>query len=144
MHTSGSGERSLSVADMGDWPGRMLRGAPVLLAYLDLHQRLLFANHTHHTWLGVEPRELVGRLTIDVVGKRNYQSALPALQRAYAGQPSSYEGTLFRDGEPRYVHGNFEPDFDADGHVCGVFTALVDITQRRTLELQLHESEQRF
>ncbi len=122
----------------------MLRGAPVLLAYLDLHQRLLFANHTHHTWLGVEPRELVGRLTIDVVGKRNYQSALPALQRAYAGQPSSYEGTLFRDGEPRYVHGNFEPDFDADGHVCGVFTALVDITQRRTLELQLHESEQRF
>ncbi len=122
----------------------MLRGTPALLAYLDLQQRILFANHTYHTWLGVRPSELVGRLTIEVVGKRNYQSALPALQRAYAGRAASYEGTLFRETQTRYVHGNFSPDIDANGRVCGVFTALVDITERRTLELQLDESDQRF
>ena len=127
-----------------DWPARMLRGTPALLAYLDLQQRILFANHTYHTWLGVRPSELVGRLTIEVVGKRNYQSALPALQRAYAGRAASYEGTLFRETQTRYVHGNFSPDIDANGRVCGVFTALVDITERRTLELQLDESDQRF
>ena len=46
--------------------------------------------------------------------------------------------------ERRYAHGNFQPDFDAAGRVCGVFTALVDITERHDLELQLHESERRF
>ena len=127
-----------------DWPARVLRGAPALLAYLDLDQRLVFANDTHQTWLGVNPANLVGHSAVEVVGQRNYASALPALQRAYAGTPASFEATLFRDSEPCYVHGNFAPDFDADGTVCGVFTALVDITERRTLQLQLHESEQRF
>lgn len=122
----------------------MLQGAPVLLAYLDRDQRLLFANHTHWNWLGVDPARLVGLTAVEVVGRRNYASALPALQRAYTGSQASFEATLFRGEEPRYVHGNFAPDFDADGTVCGVFTALVDITERRTLELQLHESEQRF
>ncbi len=122
----------------------MLRGAPALLAYLDLDQRLVFANHTHQAWLGVDPKALIGHSAEEVVGRRNYASALPALQRAYAGTLSSFEATLFRGSERRYVHGNFEPDFDADGAVCGVFTALVDITERRTLQLQLHESEQRF
>jgi diguanylate cyclase (GGDEF)-like protein/PAS domain S-box-containing protein len=122
----------------------MLHGVPALLAYLDLQQRVLFANHTHQAWLGVEPGELIGRPAREVLGERTYQSALPALQRAYAGSPATFEGTLFRAGESRYVHGNFEPDIGADGRVCGVFAALVDITARHTLELQLHESEQRF
>ena len=92
----------------------MLHGVPALLAYLDLQQRVLFANHPHRAWLGVEPDELIGRRAIEVLGKRTYQSALPALQSAYAGQPATFEGMLFRAGEPRYVHGNFQPDIGAE------------------------------
>jgi diguanylate cyclase (GGDEF)-like protein/PAS domain S-box-containing protein len=127
-----------------DWPARVLNGTPVLLAYLDLEQRFRYANETHRTWLGIDPQEIMGRRVIEVIGRGNYRRAGPALEKAYAGQMTSYEGEMFRGDERRYVHGNFQPDFDAAGQVCGVFTALVDITGRRTLELQLHESEQRF
>jgi diguanylate cyclase (GGDEF)-like protein/PAS domain S-box-containing protein len=127
-----------------DWPGRILRGTPVLLAYLDNELRFRYANETHRTWLGLDPEKLIGRRVIDVIGERNYQRAGAALEKALAGHMSCYEGELFNGSERRYVHGNFQPDFDADGNACGVFTALVDITERRTLELQLHESEQRF
>ena len=139
-----SAKGPISVSGGGDWAERLLHGVPALLAYLDVQQRVLFANHTHQAWLGVEPAELIGRLAVDVVGRRTYQIALPALQVAYSGHAASFEGALFRTREPRYVHGNFEPDIGADGHVCGVFVALIDITRRHTLELQLYESEQCF
>lgn len=127
-----------------DWPARVLDGTPVLLAYLDTERRFRYANETHRTWLGVDPQQLIGRHVVEVIGRRNYRRAGPSLEKAYAGQMTSYEGELFSGHQPRYAHGNFQPDFDADGRVCGVFTALVDITGRRTLELRLHESEQRF
>ncbi|MGY3041779.1 diguanylate cyclase (GGDEF)-like protein/PAS domain S-box-containing protein [Rhodanobacter sp. TND4EL1] len=133
-----------SLANRPDWAEKVLRGTPVLLAYLDHEQRFRYANETHRSWLGLDPERLIGQRLLDVVGERNHQLARSALDQAYAGAASSYEGELFDGNERRYAHANFQPDFDDDGCVCGIFTALTDITERRTLELQLHESEQRF
>ncbi|WEN15440.1 EAL domain-containing protein [Rhodanobacter sp. AS-Z3] len=137
-------EVSPSLQNRPGWPEQVLRDAPVLLAYLDLDERFRFANETHRSWLGIDPEQLLGRRLVEVIGHRNHQRAGPALTTAYAGQLASYEGELYNGSERRYAHGNFQPDFDDDGRVCGIFTALVDITERRNLELQLHESEQRF
>ncbi|MHB1058590.1 MAG: sensor domain-containing protein [Rhodanobacter sp.] len=133
-----------SLVNGPDWSVRVSRGAPALLAYLDREQRFRYANDAHRSWLGLDPQWLIGKRLVDVVGQRNHRLAGAALERAYAGQMASYEGELYNGSERRYAHGNFQPDFDVDGEVCGIFTALVDITERRTLELQLHESEQRF
>lgn len=127
-----------------DWPTRVLHGAPALLTYLDRDQRFTCVNDAHRRWLGIEPSTMLGQRLIDVVGADNYERARAALEQAYAGQPASYEGEFHNHGERRYAHGNFQPDFGPDGRVCGVFTALVDITERRTLELQLHESVRRW
>ena len=137
-------EVSPSLPDETDWPARVVHGTPALLAYLDLDQRFRFVNDTHRRWLGVDPQQLLGQRLVDVVGWHNHALAEAALARAYAGHMASYEGELHDGNRRRYAHGNFQPDFDADGRVRGIFTALVDITERRTLELKLHESEQRF
>ncbi|MGS1014585.1 sensor domain-containing protein [Rhodanobacter sp. UC4448_H15] len=125
-------------------PQRLWHGAPVLLTWLDLDQRFGHVNDTHRRWLGVDPAQLIGKRLVEVIGEANYERSRAALEQAYAGHPSSYEGELFNGRERRYAHGNFAPDFDEDGRVRGVFTALVDITERRELELRLHESERRF
>jgi diguanylate cyclase (GGDEF)-like protein/PAS domain S-box-containing protein len=127
-----------------DWPAKVLAGAPALITYLDLDQRLRYANETHRSWLGLDPRQIIGQRLIDLVGKRNHALASGALEHAYAGHLASYEGELYSGDQRRYARGNFQPDFDDAGRVCGVFTTLIDITERHTLELQLHESEQRF
>ena len=127
-----------------EWSARILRGAPALLAYIDTAQRFLYVNETHRAWLGVDPADMIGRTVIDVGGRRNYLNISPSLERAFAGHVASYEGEAFGGNKGRYVHGNFQPDVDETGTVVGVFTAFVDITERRTLELRLHESEQRF
>ena len=133
-----------TLSDGTYWPAKLLRGAPALLTYLDIEQRFRYVNDTHRRWLGIEPSSMIGRRLIDVIGAANYERARSALEKAYAGELASYEGELYRNRERRYAHGNFQPDFDAAGRVCGVFTALVDITERHHLELQLHESERRF
>ena len=133
-----------TLPDGSPWPARLLHGAPVLLTYLDCEQRFCCVNDAHRRWLGIEPSAMIGRRLVDVAGADNYERARPALEQAYAGQPASYEGEFQHLGQRRYAHGNFQPDFDADGRVCGVFTALLDITERHTLELQLHESQRRF
>jgi diguanylate cyclase (GGDEF)-like protein/PAS domain S-box-containing protein len=137
-------EGAVTLPDGSPWPQRLWHGAPVLLTWLDLEQRFGYVNDTHRRWLGIDPAQMIGKRLVEVVGVANYERARPALEQAYAGQPSSYEGELFNAGERRYAHGNFQPDFDDDGQVRGVFTALVDITERRELELRLHESERRF
>ncbi|MEO6927023.1 MAG: EAL domain-containing protein [Rhodanobacter sp.] len=133
-----------TLSDGTFWPVKLLHGAPALLTYLDIEQRFRYVNETHLRWLGMEPASMIGRRLIEVIGAANYARARGALEQAYAGHLASYEGELFSNSERRYAHGNFQPDFDAAGRVCGVFTALVDITERHHLELQLHESERRF
>ncbi|MDE1893152.1 MAG: EAL domain-containing protein [Pseudomonadota bacterium] len=137
-------EESPSSADGAHWSDRVLRAAPVLLTYLDLEQRIRYANHAHLRWLGNDPHRIVGKRLIEVIGERNHRLASAALARAYGGHHASYEGESYRGDELRYVHGNFQPEFDADGKVCGVVSALMDITERHTLDLQLLESERRF
>jgi diguanylate cyclase (GGDEF)-like protein/PAS domain S-box-containing protein len=144
MRPHKSAEVLSSLPSAPDWSAKVLRGAPVLLTYLDSERRIRFANHPHLVWVGLDPAQMVGKRLIEVIGKENYARAQAALDRAYSGHSSSYEGELFNGDQRRYAHGNFQPDFDADGHVCGVFTALVDVTERHALEVKLHESEQRF
>ncbi|AIF46287.1 sensor domain-containing protein [Dyella japonica] len=126
------------------WPAHVLQGAPALITYIDRHRCFRFVNATHQAWLDIDPQRMIGRTVDKVLGDWNLQRAGNCLEQAFAGEPSVYEGELFAGTARCYVHGNFQPDFDEDGSVRGVFTVFIDITARHALELQLRESEQRF
>ena len=126
------------------WAAHVLHGAPALISYIDRHRRFRFVNGTHLLWLGVEPEQMTGRLVDEVIDDWSMRRAGSCLEQALAGEPAVYEGELFSGSARCYVHGNFQPDFDADGKVRGVFTVFIDITERHVLETQLRESEQRF
>lgn len=127
-----------------DWPAHVIHGAPALITYIDRDQRFCFANAAHQSWFGVRPERIVGRLVAEVLDAASLQSAGNCLEQALRGSPSVYEGEMFSGDARCYVHGSFQPDFDSDGSVRGVFTVFIDITERHALETRLRESEQRF
>ncbi|WP_266168599.1 sensor domain-containing protein [Dyella subtropica] len=126
------------------WPHHVVHGAPALITYIDGEQRFRFANAVHHSWLGVKPERIVGRLVHEVLDIDSLQRAGHCLEQALRGDPAVYEGEMFSGHARCYVHGSFQPDIDADGTVRGVFTVFIDITERHALETRLRESEQRF
>ncbi|RDI99173.1 EAL domain-containing protein [Dyella solisilvae] len=126
------------------WASHVLHGAPALITYIDRDRRFRFANGTHQAWMSVDPARLVGHTVEEVMDHWSMEQAGACLQQALDGLPAVYEGELFSGKARCYVHGNFQPDFDEDGQVRGVFTVFIDITARHALETQLRESEQRF
>jgi len=125
-------------------PAHVLQGAPALITYIDVNRRFRFVNGTHQAWIGADPQRMVGRTVDEVMDAWSLRQAGTCLDQALAGVPAVYEGDLFTGTARCYVHGNFQPDFDEQGRVRGVFTVFIDITARPVLETQLRESEQRF
>jgi diguanylate cyclase (GGDEF)-like protein/PAS domain S-box-containing protein len=113
-----------------DWSTRMLRGTPVLLAYLDAERRFRYANESWRHGFDHDPAALVGRHFIEVIGSDNYRLMAQALDNAYGGHADSCKGDVLGD-EQRYAYGHFQPDFDANGEICGIFVSLLAIGQRQ-------------
>ncbi|WP_205746435.1 sensor domain-containing protein [Dyella amyloliquefaciens] len=128
----------------GQWPAHVLQGAPALITYIDRQRRFRFASAAHGSWVKLDPKRIVGRTVDEVMDAWSLRQAGACLDQALAGEAAVYEGELFAEPARRYVHGNFQPDFDDDGQVRGVFTVFVDITERHALETRLRESEQRM
>jgi len=126
------------------WSSHVLHGAPALVTYIDRERRFRFVNNTHKAWMGIDPSQMIGRTVDEVIDRFSMERAGSCLDQALAGEPAVYEGELFSGSARCYAHGNFQPDFDENGQVRGVFTVFIDITERHVLETQLRESEQRF
>lgn len=114
------------------------------MGYIDRHERYLFTNNTYKEWYGVDPSEVQGRTILEIVGEVNYAVLKPYIDRVLAGEPIIYEQSLTTLTGPRYVQGSYSPDRAEDGTIRGFFVLVLDISQRRALELQLKESEMRF
>lgn len=122
----------------------VLNNVPALMAYADRNERYRFNNNTYREWYGVEPEAIFGKTIRAVVGEANYARLHGYIQRVLAGEAIIYEEELKTVGRPRYVQGSYSPDFAPDGSVRGFFILVLDISERRALELRLTESEARF
>ena len=91
-----------------------------------------------------EPVAISGKTIREVVGENNYARLEPYIRRVLAGEAILYEEELVTASKPRYVQGSYSPDFAPDGSVRGFFILVLDLSERRALELRLTESEARF
>ena len=122
----------------------VLNNVPALMAYADRHERYLFNNNTYLEWYGLPPDAVRGKTMRAVLGETNYARLRAHVERVLAGEAVQYEEELLTLDGPRYVQGSYSPDFGPDGSVRGFFILVLDISERRALELRLTESEARF
>jgi PAS domain S-box-containing protein len=110
---------------------------PGTVARYDIDRRFLFANTLHERWLGIPPSALIGRTLIDVFGAEAFAPWEPFTRRAEAGERVVFE-TSFESPVmgARHTAVTLVPDFDAGGAVCGHFSLVADITERRTAEAE--------
>ena len=115
---------------------------PGPVSRVDRDGRYLFTNAAYERWFSDGRASLVGALQRDLLGDKRYALIEPYLQRALAGESVSYETPVRTgDGVLRWALVTLVPDRDAGGAVCGHFTVLYDISDRKRAEDALRSSE---
>ncbi|MDN4572367.1 PAS sensor protein [Pandoraea cepalis] len=106
---------------------------PALVAYVDGERRYRFANSTYREWLGLDPEEIVGRLTHEVLDADFFAAIEPYVQRVLSGERVEYEVGATLNGSQRVLRGVMVPRRVHDQADDGYYLLVQDVTERRAL-----------
>ncbi|MFT3734152.1 MAG: diguanylate cyclase [Rhodocyclaceae bacterium] len=113
-------------------------GVPALIAYVNTEQRYRFNNKAFVNWFGYPTARLQGMHVRDLLDDASYAQARPYLERALAGERVTYERSgPDSTGRMRHLSATYQPHIGRDGKVVGLYAMVLDITDRKLLELEL-------
>ncbi len=119
---------------------------PGLLLYIDRSLVVQFVNVMGEKWhaqgLGMSNDEMLGRSLRDVLSAEQFEFVSPWIARALNGETVEFvssERPL--EGEPRFRNIIYAPHCAEDESVPGFFALIMDITDRRRVELKRDELE---
>lgn len=108
---------------------------PIAVAMLDNQFHYKFVNEAAARFAGLAVADIVGRHTRDIVGEDNYERRASSLQRALAGERTSFEVHHdTADGTERYFQMEYIPNRLPSGEIDGIFVTAEDVTTRRKSE----------
>jgi PAS domain S-box-containing protein len=121
---------------------RMLaEGVPNHLLFLDPELRIEFANDVFLQAAGWSADKAIGVHISEVVGVERFMERQAFYQRALAGETVAYDSTGAAGSEHGYFHFSYRPSFDESGKVRGIFSMATDISERRTIQLELEAKQ---
>ena len=128
-----------------DDAAKVLANTPFLLTRCSSDLRYLFVSEACARMLGHAPEDVVGKKIIEVIGETAFNTILPHIKAVLLGQRVEYETQVYyKDGGPRLVHVIYVPDKDQCGQVRGWVASIIDVTERRKVEVALRETEQQL
>jgi two-component system cell cycle sensor histidine kinase/response regulator CckA len=125
---------------------RMVASFPDLLAVLDRDARFLYISDHVETVLGRQPADFVGSVFGERANPEDRAKLHALFQRVVRGEEAQGQ-VEFRsphaDGSWRDLLLTARPFFGDDGTISGLVTSARDITGRKRMEQELHQSEER-
>ncbi|MDJ0893668.1 MAG: PAS domain S-box protein [Alphaproteobacteria bacterium] len=117
---------------------------PVLITFLDKDKRYNFVNHTGVEWYGRELDEIVGH-SVDEIHTSPPPKLADAMRRVLCGEHITFEERIrYPDGKTRDVRATYIPHFDREAEIQGFFGLVQDITEQRSTQQALRESQLRY
>ncbi len=108
---------------------------PILVAYLDIDEKHLFANKVYMDLFDLTEEELIGRSASDVWGQQTYENMRKFFLFALAGEVVKFELELpLGDSGKRFFQATLIPDNEGTAEVFGVIVLIGDITNRLAIE----------
>lgn len=103
-----------------------------------------WANRRYAEWIGRPLEEIVGRPIVDVIGAEAFNSLQPHFQQVLAGKRVDYEEEIsFSTLGLRWIEASYVPIQNEHGTVDSWVAQVLDITERKRMELALEEMSRR-
>ena len=118
---------------------------PVMVAYLDTSLTYRFVNKPLAEWLGLPRKQILGRPVHEIIGEEAFGQREALYRVALGGERTFYASEFDHPTRGRVaVESDYVPWADRNGVVRGIIVLFEDVTEQRTAERALRESEQRF
>ncbi|ADE13334.1 PAS sensor protein [Nitrosococcus halophilus Nc 4] len=120
----------------------LMDSLPVLISYVDAHQRYRIVNKAYEEWFGYSRSEIQGKHLGEVLGEAAYEAIKEHVEKALGGQMAIFERVVpYQDAGPRYVEASYIPHLEEQGEVAGFFVLVNDITERKQIEEQIRQQQ---
>lgn len=107
---------------------------PVLISYIDEHQRYQFTNYAYENWFGIPHQRLKNTYLRDILGAVTYQTLQPYLEEALLGKQVTFEMEFpHQNGTNPWVRISYIPDIEVN-RVKGCFCLVSDISDHKAAE----------
>jgi PAS domain S-box-containing protein len=117
---------------------------PVMTGYVDAGLRMQFVNQAFAEFLGRSRRALIGLSMRDVQGADSYARRRPMIEAALAGERQFFTAEFAHPERGSLMLQTTYIPWAHDGRVSGLVFVIQDVTEQRTAERALRESEERF
>lgn len=118
---------------------------PGLVCYIDRDLRYRFTNSRYTEWYQHPADYWRDKHVADALGPERYEKARPHLERVMKGEVVVSElAYTFVDGPERQIRATLIPDRKADGSIAGCVALIEDITEQKTIQTAIRESEERY
>ncbi|MEO7365758.1 MAG: PAS domain S-box protein, partial [Sphingomicrobium sp.] len=118
---------------------------PVMIGYFDCEMRYRFLNKALAEWLELPRSEILGRTPAEITGEAAFREREPLIRAALAGERQAVSSTF--EHKTRGIlalQSEYIPWRNAADEVRGFIAVSTDVTEQRSAERALRESEARF
>ena len=120
----------------------MVESMPLMFAVLDRQQRFVYTNSRYAQWVGHAPEVLPGRHMEEVIEPEGLERITALYREALAGRATSLERSkTLPDGRLVHALAHHVQRIGNGGAIVGAYVILIDITERKAIELALGKSE---
>lgn len=119
----------------------VLNHMPAMIGYWNRNLTNKFGNQAYQEWFGIPPEQLRGKHIREVLGEEIFRLNQPYIEAVLKGETQLFERIITdASGRQRYTQTSYLPDVE-DGVVNGFFVLTTDITQLKTAERRIIQSE---